>query len=98
MGFLCGGTWESADCGGGIAYTLGAIRAEGLKVGDSFVICDAGGGTVDLISYKIVGLDPLKLDESVGGTGELCGSVFLDERFERYMKEKLGAEVVDGMK
>jgi molecular chaperone DnaK (HSP70) len=32
-------------------YTLKAIQPNGLNVGDNFVVCDAGGGTV-------VGLPP----------------------------------------
>jgi molecular chaperone DnaK (HSP70) len=40
-----------------------------LQVGDCFVVCDAGGGTVDLISYKIGGLDPLQIDECAVGDG-----------------------------
>ena len=40
-----------------------------LKVGDAFVLSDAGGGTVDLISYEITRLDPLELRELVPGTG-----------------------------
>jgi uncharacterized protein YxjI len=40
------------------------------KVGDAFVICDAGGGTVDLISYEITQLKPsLELKELVPGKG-----------------------------
>jgi hypothetical protein len=31
------------------------------KEKDAFVICDAGGGTVDLISYEIVGLAPFEV-------------------------------------
>ena len=40
-----------------------------LQVGDCFVVCDAGGGTVDLISYKICGLDPLQIQECAVGDG-----------------------------
>lgn len=41
-----------------------------LKTGDSFVVCDAGGGTVDLISYEVSALTPnLELKELVPGTG-----------------------------
>jgi molecular chaperone DnaK (HSP70) len=43
---------------------------EALEVGDCFVVCDAGGGTVDLISYKIIGLDPLAIEECVVGDGK----------------------------
>ena len=41
-----------------------------LKIGDAFVICDAGGGTVDLISYEIAGLKPLELKELVAAKGK----------------------------
>jgi len=41
-----------------------------LNVGDAFVVCDAGGGTVDLISYEVVALSPnLQLKELVPGSG-----------------------------
>ncbi|QDS68467.1 hypothetical protein FKW77_010834 [Venturia effusa] len=38
-----------------------------LKTGDAFVVCDAGGGTVDLISYKVSGVDPLRIEECAVG-------------------------------
>ena len=44
---------------------------KGLAVGDGFVVCDAGGGTVDLISYEITSLKPIELKELVGSTGTL---------------------------
>ncbi|KAJ8110622.1 hypothetical protein OPT61_g6578 [Boeremia exigua] len=45
-----------------------------LAVDDCFVICDAGGGTVDLISYKVLSLNPLSIEECAEGEGDLCGS------------------------
>lgn len=33
------------------------------------LICDMGGGTVDLICYKIMKLDPLQLEEACVGEG-----------------------------
>ncbi|KAF8253388.1 actin-like ATPase domain-containing protein [Wilcoxina mikolae CBS 423.85] len=80
------------------AYTLKVIQPNDLNCGDTFIVCDAGGGTVDLISYKITNLKPLRLDESVSGTGDLCGSVFLDQRFEQYIRGKLGDKVINAMK
>ncbi|KAF2267197.1 hypothetical protein CC78DRAFT_541863 [Lojkania enalia] len=59
--------------------------------GDTFVVCDAGGGTVDLISYKVLQADPLQLGECVEGSGKLCGAVFLDQDFEGLMKQLVGA-------
>ena len=50
-------------------FTLHHMGDKGLAVGDAFVICDAGGGTVDLISYEIVSLKPFKLKELVRASG-----------------------------
>ncbi len=50
-------------------YTMHSLGFS-LKVGDAFVVCDAGGGTVDLISYEIEAITPrLALKELVPGTG-----------------------------
>ncbi|KAF2748930.1 actin-like ATPase domain-containing protein [Sporormia fimetaria CBS 119925] len=73
-------------------YTLKAIQPHNLKVGDNFVVCDAGGGTVDLIAYKIIQLNPLRVEESAVGTGGLCGSAFLNYRFEDHVRRRIGQE------
>ncbi|KAI0521984.1 actin-like ATPase domain-containing protein [Xylaria bambusicola] len=65
-------------------------HGEMLKTDDVYVICDAGGGTVDLISYRIGELNPIQLHEAVVGTGGLCGGIFIDEQFERLCKQRLG--------
>ncbi|KAJ4994451.1 hsp70 protein [Stagonosporopsis vannaccii] len=79
-------------------YTLKAIQPNHLKVGDNFVVCDAGGGTVDLIAYKITQLSPLRVEESAVGTGNLCGSAFLNYRFEDHVKQRIGAERYNWMR
>ena len=57
------------------------------------MICDAGGGTVDLITYKVAGLKPtLKLAEASPGSGALCGASYLNRGFQAYLEEKLGKE------
>ncbi|KUL89263.1 hypothetical protein ZTR_03713 [Talaromyces verruculosus] len=64
-----------------------------LTVGDCFVVCDAGGGTVDLISYRIKSLYPrLQAEEMTAGTGGLCGSVFLNRRFIDFITRKLSGQ------
>ncbi|KAK9412833.1 putative Hsp70 family chaperone [Seiridium unicorne] len=63
-----------------------------LRSNDVYVICDAGGGTVDLISYKVGDLDPIELHEAVVGTGGLCGGIFIDEQFEHLCKQRLGRD------
>ncbi|KAL3455943.1 hypothetical protein BJX64DRAFT_53416 [Aspergillus heterothallicus] len=58
--------------------------------GEVYVICDAGGGTVDLISYEIAQVHPIAMHEAVEGTGGLCGGIFIDEAFEHACKSRLG--------
>jgi hypothetical protein len=71
-------------------YSLHNLNPHGLAIGETFVVCDAGGGTVDLISYTITELHPvLKLKEVVPGTGALCGSMFLNRHFEQLLKSKM---------
>ncbi|KAJ4996040.1 Hsp70 family chaperone [Colletotrichum sp. SAR 10_66] len=68
-------------------------RRPNIEVGDHFVVCDAGGGTVDLISYEIVETDPLVVKEAVKGDGGLCGGVFLDEAFIGLMKRRMTTHI-----
>lgn len=79
-------------------YTLKTIQPSGLKVGDNYVVCDAGGGTVDLIAYKVNQLNPLRIEESAVGTGGLCGSAFLNYRFEDHVRERVGVERYNHMR
>ncbi|OTA06912.1 hypothetical protein A9Z42_0077040 [Trichoderma parareesei] len=60
-----------------------------MSVGDHFVVCDAGGGTVDIITYAVVNKKPIKVQESVRGDGKLCGATFVDERFRTLLKSKM---------
>lgn len=71
-------------------YTLQAIQPSQLRVGHNFVVIDAGGGKVDLISYGNRQLKPLRLEELVKGSGGFCGSSFLNVRFEQSARAKLG--------
>ncbi|KAL2834215.1 hypothetical protein BDW59DRAFT_44951 [Aspergillus cavernicola] len=65
-------------------------RGRRIKKGDVYVICDAGGGTVDLISYEIMDTNPIAMREAVEGRGGLCGGIFIDEAFEAICKRRLG--------
>ncbi|EGX94089.1 Hsp70 family chaperone [Cordyceps militaris CM01] len=83
-------------------YTLKAIQPNHLNVSDNFIVCDAGGGTVEfvnpLIAYEIKSLKPLRVEESAVGTGGLCGSAFLNYRFEEHVRGRLGQARFDEMK
>ncbi|KAL5051689.1 hypothetical protein BDW71DRAFT_202839 [Aspergillus fruticulosus] len=65
-------------------------RGRRIKKGDVYVICDAGGGTVDLISYEIKDTNPIAMREAVEGWGALCGGLLIDEAFEAICKRRLG--------
>ncbi|KAG0269748.1 hypothetical protein DFQ27_002164 [Actinomortierella ambigua] len=57
--------------------------------GQRFMICDAGGGTVDLIVFEVVvGPQGRTLREVTRGSGHSCGSVFLDERMEALLRRR----------
>jgi hypothetical protein len=51
-----------------------------------------------LIAYKIISLKPLRVEESAVGTGGLCGSAFLNYRFEQHVRSRIGETKFDEMK
>ncbi|KAK4079303.1 hypothetical protein Trihar35433_408 [Trichoderma harzianum] len=59
------------------------------KIGDHFIVCDAGGGTVDVITYTVIQTDPIRVEESVKGDGKLCGATFLDDLFLTALRNKI---------
>lgn len=74
-------------------YALDVLDPHIIEVGNTFVLCDAGGGTVDLISYTVTALKPrLEIKEAAPGTGSLCGSTFLNRKFEKFLEDKLGRQ------
>lgn len=54
--------------------------------------------TNSLIAYQIMSLKPLRVEESAVGTGGLCGSAFLNYRFEEHVRGRLGQTRFDEMK
>lgn len=78
-------------------YCLTDLHHGLLQPGEIFVVVDCGGGTVDLVSYKVLEREPkLKVKEVAVGGG-LCGSVFLNRRFESFVRRRIGDERVDLM-
>ncbi|KAB2575244.1 hypothetical protein DBV05_g6174 [Lasiodiplodia theobromae] len=69
-----------------------------VKPGDGILICDCGGGTVDLITYKVTQTYPtLQFEELVVGSGGKCGSTYVDRRFLAWMSETFGP-AFDGLR
>jgi hypothetical protein len=66
------------------------------------VCCNDDGVNFDnlgsLIAYKVISLNPLQVEESAVGTGGLCGSAFLNFRFEEYIRNRLGHDRFEEMK
>ncbi|KAH0833971.1 D-arabinono-1,4-lactone oxidase-domain-containing protein [Lanmaoa asiatica] len=64
-----------------------------LRPSQNFMICDAGGGTVDLACYKIIGQvgqnGNLEIAEMCARSGANCGSLFLDLRFRELVQTLL---------
>lgn len=61
-----------------------------VNEGEGLMILDAGGGTVDLISYVIRQLHPLVVDEAVPGSGDVCGGATVTDRFRNWLVSKIG--------
>ncbi|KAI1684350.1 hypothetical protein KJE20_06855 [Pyrenophora tritici-repentis] len=75
-------------------YTIqslrGGVQDEQFAVGDGFIVCDMGGGTVDLISYRVVDLNPTTLEEATIGSGDQCGGSFVERGFLEWLERRLG--------
>ncbi|OJD35962.1 hsp70 protein [Diplodia corticola] len=76
---------------------LSGTSQQTLRKDDAFVVCDAGGGTVDLISYQIKSLHPFKIEECTPGTGGLYGSTLIDRCFENDIRTRIGPRTYDKM-
>ncbi|XHG06200.1 hypothetical protein AWENTII_009403 [Aspergillus wentii] len=75
-------------------YSLRSIQDHSVTEGNVYIVCDAGGGTVDLISYLVKDTEPLSLVEVTEGTGQLqggiCGSMILDQTFQEFFEDEMG--------
>ncbi|KAI0018559.1 hypothetical protein F4780DRAFT_781247 [Xylariomycetidae sp. FL0641] len=61
-----------------------------IDVGALFIVCDCGGGTVDVISYKVTSMKPFRIEEAAKGDGKLCGAFLIDDEFVKWMRHKSG--------
>ena len=65
-----------------------------LEVGDTFMVLDCGGGTVDITVHRVAQKTPdLLLDELSNPSGGPWGSTFIDAEFEEFVKKLVGADV-----
>lgn len=53
------------------------------------LVCDAGGGTVDMATYELLKqASGYSIDEVTPGSGGICGASFLDDRFRKLISKK----------
>jgi molecular chaperone DnaK (HSP70) len=71
---------------------VGFGSVTGLENGpQNILICDCGGGTVDIVTYKVMLKDgKVNFEELLVGVGAMCGSTFIDRNFNKWMIEKFG--------
>ena len=70
-------------------YALESLAPHNIKVDDTFMLLNAGGGTCDLISYMVSALKPiLTIKEANPRSGSLCGSSFLNRIFRKLLKDR----------
>ncbi|KAJ6491572.1 hypothetical protein DFH09DRAFT_1377208 [Mycena vulgaris] len=61
-----------------------------LVDGGHLILCDCGGGTIDITGYKINSVQPsLKLEESSASRCYLAGAVFVTQAAKAFFKERL---------
>lgn len=62
-----------------------------VEINTGILVCDCGGGTVDITSYTVAAITPtLKIEESCVGIGAKCGASYVDRNFETLMVDRYG--------
>lgn len=68
-----------------------------LFKGQRYLLCDAGGGTIDLATYECTGLDYKHNADTLKNehcqlaleSGGNCGSTILDQNMEKYLRDEI---------
>lgn len=64
-----------------------------LKKNEIFILCDAGGGTVDAIAYMVKSLEPhLELVQVSSSDSAKCGGSFVDANFKGWLRRAIRPE------
>ncbi|RHZ72303.1 hypothetical protein Glove_243g60 [Diversispora epigaea] len=78
-------------------HSMDSLKKEHkLKPGDSFMIVDCGGGTVDLTTRELTEDD--KLLEITERSGDFCGSCCIDKEFVEFLGKNIGKGAIDNLK
>ncbi|KAF7900053.1 hypothetical protein EAF00_004389 [Botryotinia globosa] len=66
--------------------TLNAVQRD-----DNVLVCDCGGGTVDITTYTVTSVAPkLTFEELCVGTGGKCGSTYIDRHLHALLSDRFG--------
>ncbi|KAI0532804.1 hypothetical protein GGR58DRAFT_522464 [Xylaria digitata] len=80
---------ESEACA---QYTMNDRAVDDLRKGDCFIVVDAGGGTVDLVSYKVDAISPNFTPTRVTNVSSTYGAPIIDRYFlNTFLKQRFGA-------
>uniref|UniRef100_H2ZCP8 Heat shock protein 12B n=1 Tax=Ciona savignyi TaxID=51511 RepID=H2ZCP8_CIOSA len=66
---------------------------DSLTVGSQYMVVDCGGGTVDVTIHEVLGGGGLK--EVEAASGDVMGSVAVDQQFENLLRKIFGAKFVE---
>ncbi|KAL3432223.1 hypothetical protein BDV09DRAFT_134023 [Aspergillus tetrazonus] len=81
------------------AYILEACSGrKKLSTGEVFMVCDAGGGTVDAITYRVCQQHPFRVEEVVPPTGSNCGSSYANQTLKHQAIEKIKSTAYESLK
>ncbi|KIJ67227.1 hypothetical protein HYDPIDRAFT_25699 [Hydnomerulius pinastri MD-312] len=73
-----------------VLYTIDIGSVSDWVVRDAHIIlCDCGGGTIDVTGYQIKSVQPLRLEESTASRCYLGGAVFINRKFETFLRNQL---------
>ncbi|RSM19380.1 hypothetical protein CDV31_001802 [Fusarium ambrosium] len=61
---------------------------EQIKEGDSFVVCHAGGSSIDVVTYLVKSIKPFRVKECVMGSGKFAGAILIDGKFVQHLSSK----------
>nr|VWO95521.1 Zn(2)-C6 fungal-type domain-containing protein [Ganoderma boninense] len=64
-----------------------------MRDGKSIIIIDAGGGTVDISSYRFLSTSPISVEEITSPACTLQGSTRVNLRFSKFLKGHLASSV-----
>ncbi|KAF8857613.1 hsp70-like protein [Acephala macrosclerotiorum] len=63
-----------------------------VKEDTGVLVCDCGGGTVDITTYIVEKIQPsLRLKEACVGVGGKCGGTYIDRNLYKLLSERFGA-------